>query len=226
MSKVVTKIQNKILFLMIIVILPIIFTFAVAVYIEVEKSIEESINGQLENSTLSLLNLVKTSAAVSIKNRLRAIAEKNLEIVEHYHKQYLKGNISRERMNSQIRDLLRSQKIGENGYLYTIDSKANVTFHPKKGVYGTNVLEYEFIRKQITRKNGYLEYLWKNPDEEFPRKKALYMSYYKPLDMIISAASYRSEFTDLVDYNDFRKSVLSYKFGKSGYAFVLDSEGI
>ena len=35
---------------------------------------------------------------------------------------------------------------------------------------------------------------------------------------------YRDEFIKLVNVNDFRKSILSLKFGKTGYAFVIDKD--
>ena len=75
------------------------------------------------------------------------------------------------------------------------------------------------------KKRGYLEYDWQNPDEQSARPKALYMIPFEPWDWIISVSSYREEFKGLVNVDDFKKSVLDLKFGKTGYAFVMNSEG-
>ena len=61
----------------------------------------------------------------------------------------------------------------------------------------------KFIQAQIKRKEGYLEYNWKNPEENTERPKALYMTYFQPWDWIISVSSYKSEFSKLIDVKDF-----------------------
>ena len=51
------------------------------------------------------------------------------------------------------------------------------------------------------------------------------MTYFAPWDWIISASSYRDEFSELVAVADFRESILSIKFGQTGYSFIIDSRG-
>lgn len=51
------------------------------------------------------------------------------------------------------------------------------------------------------------------------------MLYFKPWDWIIAVSSYREEFKDLVNVDDFKQSVLDLKFGKTGYAFVVNTKG-
>ncbi len=48
----------------------------------------------------------------------------------------------------------------------------------------TDISDYEFVRKQIHRKQGYIEYDWAFPDNQ-NRPKVLYMVYFKPWDWII-----------------------------------------
>ena len=170
--------------------------------------------------------MIRTSASVSIKNRLRAIAEKNLDIAEYYFNKYRSGLITRQQAMAVIEEIFMSQSIGVSGYIYCLDSKANLIFHPVEELRGTNVFEFDFVRKQIELKDGYIEYEWKNPGEKEKRPKALYMSYFKPMDLIISASTYRGEFNYLVEIEDFRESVLSYKFGSNGYAYVFDEKGV
>jgi PAS domain S-box-containing protein len=86
-------------------------------------------------------------------------------------------------------------------------------------------MDREFVREMIRLKTGYLEYEWKNPEEDVMKPKAMYMSYFAPWDWIIAVSTYREEFTHLIEISDFRKSILDMTFGKTGYAYIHDSSG-
>lgn len=194
-------------------------------YSIVRKNIEASIESELKNTTTTILNLVKTSAAVSIKNYLRAIAEKNVEIVSFYFDQYKKGYLSEKAAREMAANVLLSQTIGDSGYIYCLDSHGNVVVHPQVALLDVNVSQYDFIKEMLLEKKGYMEYDWKNPGENETRPKALYMLYFAPWDWIIAVSSYRKEFKGLVKVEDFEKSILALRFGETGYSFVLDSSG-
>ncbi len=203
-------------------------TFAVSsavVYSLVRRTVEANIESALKNSTEVIFNLVRTSAAVAIKNHLRVLAEKNRDIVEHYHAQQQQGLLSVEEAKRRATEVLLAQRIGAGGYMYCIDSLGVVRVHPVKDLRGFDVSSYDFVQEQIARKEGYLEYHWRNPGEDEPRAKAVYMTYFEPWDWIVSASAYRDEFKDLVAVNDFRQGVLSLRFAESGYAYVIDRQG-
>jgi PAS domain S-box-containing protein len=195
------------------------------IYSLVRTTIQDNIESELKNSTSTILNMVRTSVEVSIKNHLRAVAEKNREIVAHFHKMYMEGSLSQEEAKRQAEAVLLSQKIGDTGYIYCLDSNGVVLVHPKKELINRNVSDYEFVREQMARKEGYMEYEWRNPGEAESRPKALYMTYFEPWDWIVSVSSYRSEFSTLVNVDDFRDSILSLRFGETGYSFVVDGKG-
>jgi PAS domain S-box-containing protein len=194
-------------------------------YSIVQKNIETNIESELQNTTTSLLNLVKTSAAVSIKNYLRAIAEKNTEIVSFYYDQYRSGKLSESEAKNLAASVLLSQTIGESGYIYCLDSHGKVVVHPQAALLNADVSQYAFVSEMLRSKKGYIEYDWKNPGESQERPKAMYMLYFAPWDWIIAVSSYRKEFKGLVRVEDFEKSVLALRFGKTGYCFVLDGNG-
>jgi signal transduction histidine kinase len=195
------------------------------IYVYVRNNIEDRIESELTNTTAMIYNMVNTSVNVAIKNHLRAVAEKNLDILTDLYQRSLAGTISREEARKRAAEVILSQSIGASGYLYCLDSHGDVTVHPRAELIGTNLSEHAFIRQMMEKKQGYLEYEWKNPEEENFRPKALYMAYFKPWDWIIAASAYRSEFIRLVNVQDFRQSILSLKFGQSGYAFVFDRNG-
>lgn len=219
------RIQNKLL-----ISYSLVFVFSMtvgftAIYHVVRMNIERNIESELHNTTTSILNLVETSATVSIKNYLRGVAEKNSEIVQYFYNQSLSGHMDEGAAKMMASEVLLSQKIGETGYIYCLDSDGTVVVHPSKPLVSVNVSEYGFVQKMMKRKKGYLEYNWKNIDEPVARQKALYMLHFKPWDWIISVSTYRAEFQKLINVEDFKKSVLDFRFGKTGYSFVLDGKG-
>lgn len=195
------------------------------IYSLVRTSIEKNIEAELNNSTSTILNMVRTSVEVSIKNHLRAMAEGNRAIVAQFYKRYQSGELTEEEAKRRAESVLLSQKIGDTGYIYCLDSQGRVLVHPIKENINRDVSSYEFVQHQMGKKEGYVEYSWKNPGELEASQKALYMTYFAPWDWIISVSSYRREFNKLVNVDDFRDSILSLRFGKTGYSFVVDGEG-
>ncbi len=194
-------------------------------FFKIKWNLEDRIRQELNLSNQTIANMVETTATVSIKNHLKAIAEKNKEITAHFYHQFRDGKIIESDARDKAVEILLSQTVGDTGYLYCINSKGVAVVHPQAGVLGKDFSYRQFIQKQILEKEGYLEYEWKNPDETRERSKALYMSYFEPWDWIISVSSYKSEFINLIDINDFKDRISRLTFGETGYCFILNSRG-
>ncbi len=192
---------------------------------QVEATIESHIESELTNTTATILNMVETAAATSIKNHLRAVAEKNLEIVRAIYADFKDGKTTEAEAKALCRKILFSQTIGKTGYIFCASSDGIAVEHPNPGVAGKSFMERAFVHQMIEKKTGYLEYDWKNPEDERFRPKAMYMAYFEPWDWIIAVSSYREEFKELIKVDDFKESILSLKFGKGGYAYINDSQG-
>ncbi|MCP4161974.1 MAG: diguanylate cyclase [Deltaproteobacteria bacterium] len=198
---------------------------SVIIYSVVRETVENSIESELGNTTRQILNMVESATDISIKNNLRAVAEKNRDIVSYFYKEFEKGKFTEKEAKNRAIKVLLSQVIGKNGYIYCLNSKGTVKVHPSKKLIGQNLVGYPFIIKQIEKKEGYLEYDWANPDEVKQRSKALYMTYFEKWDWIISASSYREEFKELVNIDDFSPYIRSLTFGETGYTYVINSKG-
>jgi len=219
------RIRHKLLFSYSLVLILTISMGSTFIYFFVREKLTAGLESELNNTTTAILNLVKTSVAVSIKNHLRAVAEKNIEIIQHFYDQQQKGILSESEAKERASEILLTQTIGDSGYIYCLDSDGTVTVHPQTSLIGTNVSDFAFVQKQLALKKGYVEYEWKNPGETVSRPKALYMQYFEPWDWIVSASSYRNEFMTLVNVEDFEKSVLDLRFGETGYSFAFDGAG-
>jgi PAS domain S-box-containing protein len=206
-------------------LLPVLFFLAITVQFILIPSMRQSVKQDLTNSTRLLTSSIRAGAAVTIRNHLKAIAEKNREIAAQHISLVDQGVLSKEEAVDRLKAIFLSQRIGSSGYIYCLDHNGIVVVHPNKEVENTDTTRFNFIREQLKRKEGYLEYDWRNPGEKSPRSKALYMVYFEPLDWIISVSSYSSEFYELLDPKDFRDTVSSLQFGESGYAYIFNQEG-
>lgn len=187
--------------------------------------INKSIEKQLMDQADRIKDSVDIAADTSIRNHLRTIAETNLELCQFYYQRAQRGIITEKEAQETVKQLFSSQKIGKSGYIYVVNSQGILQHHSQSSLLGTDISNYNFVKEQIRLKNGYIEYDWKNPDEQTERPKSLYMSYFKPWDWIISASSYREEFAQLINIQDFKLKILAIKFGESGYITVLDEQG-
>ncbi|HCY88474.1 MAG TPA: diguanylate cyclase [Desulfobacteraceae bacterium] len=199
-------------------------SFSILFY-TIQSDLEQRIKNELNVSNQVITDMVETAATVSIKNHLRAIAEKNLEIIRWIYQTAQINGIGESEARKQAVEVLASQTIGKTGYIYCIDSNGIAVVHPVAGVRGKDFSYREFIQSQISKKQGYLEYDWKNPNETSRRPKALYMVYFEPWDWIISVSSYKSEFSSLISIDDFREQIETLTFGETGYSYIVDTKG-
>jgi diguanylate cyclase (GGDEF)-like protein len=199
---------------------------SLVIYSLIRTTLEQNIETELKNSTQAILGMVKTAIDASTRNHLRAISEKNRDIITHFYQQYQSGEISEKEAKEKAGIIILSQLIGKSGYIYCINSYGIIQVHPEKNLINTDLSDNEFIQLQKKQKEGYIEYDWANPGETGKRPKALYMNYFEPWDWIISVSSYRDEFKDFISVDDFRDNILSIKFGKTGYPYVMDSKGL
>ncbi len=218
-------IRYKLLFIYSSCFVVIMSMSSLIIYSIVKQNVEANIESELKNSTSAIHNTIKTAVSVSIKNRLRGVAEKNYEIIKHLYDLSEQGRISsREAMDSAA-DIILSQSIGISGYICILDGQGSIVKHPKKSLEGLDISDHRFVQEMIAIKNGYIEYEWQNPGDEHPRPKALYLNYFKPWNWMITVSSYRKEFLKLVHIDDFKEGILNLKFGKTGYSYVMDTKG-
>jgi diguanylate cyclase (GGDEF)-like protein/PAS domain S-box-containing protein len=191
----------------------------------VHDIIEKNVVNHLAASTKAIRTNITTAVDVSIRNHLRAIAEKNHDILIELHRKSVSGEFTMAQAKKHAEEILLSQTIGETGYIYAITSTGTLEVHPVEEMKGTNISPHWLAIRQKEEKKGYLEYEWQNPGENRERAKALYMTYFEPWDWIISASSYREEFLSLLEIDDFRKGIESFRFGDSGFAYIISGQG-
>lgn len=196
-----------------------------AIDLLVRPIVQENIVKDLTVSLRSIQNTIDTAVKVSILNYLQGIGEKNVDILAQLQKDVDSGQMDLFHAKQLAEKILLSQTIGNTGYIYALTSDGIAAVHPVKEMKNQTFSQYEFIQKQMSVKQGYIEYNWKNPGEIKERPKALYMSYFKPWDWIVSVSSYREEFISLFDVKNIRSDILSFRLGHSGSSFIIDGDG-
>ncbi|MDC7224853.1 MAG: EAL domain-containing protein [Spirochaetales bacterium] len=190
-------------------------------YRERQKDLER----ELENVNSMVLEIIMLQVRRIAGNQLREDAHVVRSVVDFLYREGKEKGLSDGEIRARAAEYLSRRRIGLSGYFYVLDSSGSLQVHPHRELEGNSLLEYDFIRSQVKRKEGYLEYLWKNPGEAQAREKALYMTYFEPLDWIISASAYRDEFVSVVPIEEVRESWKSIPVGNGGYPFLLDREG-
>ena len=195
-------------------------------YSLIDGVISRHLDEDLAKTVKGIRRTVETSAILSSRSYLQAVAEQHLQTVNIHYIRSLSRQISNEKAQQESRSRVLAKTIGSSGYTYIIDSHGVLQTHPVSSLQGTDISEWKFVKEQINRKKGFLEYEWKNPGEAKARKKVLYMDYFAPWDWIISVSAYKDELAQLVNPKDFRDDILSMKIAEHGYPFVIDENGL
>ena len=195
------------------------------VYVAAGRIMRKMATGELTNLVETGTSIVNQSSHHAIINFLRGRVESSRELVAHFYDEFKLGHMTEAEAKQKATEVILAQRIGDSGYIYCLDSHGILRVHPKALLVGQDMSRHSLVERQVSRKEGYIEYQWQNPDEDKPRPKALYETYFGPWDWIISASSYREEFKGLVRADDFREDLMAIKIGQTGYILMIDTEG-
>lgn len=118
-----------------------------------------------------------------------------------------------EERTPSLRTGLLSEKVGETGYIYTMNSQGILQIHPAQE--GADLSGHAFAKEMMAKapslgagEIGWIYYDWINKDlgETEPRTKIVAYAYFPEWDWIIGVGSYLEEFTAPV--NSVRNAIL------------------
>ncbi|MCM2359878.1 MAG: cache domain-containing protein [Geobacteraceae bacterium] len=99
---------------------------------------------------------------------------------------------------AELKEKIKSKKVGKTGYIFCMDSRGNFTVHPTgegKNFYDAKDSDgFPFIREMCDKKKGWIRYPWRNPGDREPRLKIVRYEYFQPWDWIVAVGSYEDEF--------------------------------
>jgi len=216
-------IRSRLLYGYLLIFLLVILIGNSIIYLFVRSTINDDIAGELSNSARANQLMIKTVISSSIIDRLRVVAERNLEIIIGIYQEDLKEADAKKRAAR----ILASQSIGKTGFLYAVNSNGDVQAHPDSAFIGKNIALENHLGQTTQPKYGY--HLGHGSKDQqtthWTSGKAHYRTYFGPWDWIISAALSQDDFSSHLDLDELRKSILANQFGETGFSFVMDTRG-
>jgi len=225
------KLQNKFSLTTSITVIIVFAAFGIGLFLFFKQTLKTNISEQLHNTTSMFKDEIQIGIDNSIKSHLRTLSHNQLRLAEYLYEQSQSDVITEEEAYTQFREIILDKeygKVGKTGYLAGVSASGILTIHPKsEGADITGTVFWPKVKNILNSdsQEGYFTYNWKNKGEEKAREKAGYITYFKPWDLIVWASSYTAEFTNMINVSDFRKEILSKSIGKTGYAYVMDSNG-
>lgn len=221
-------IRAKILLMVVSIIIFASLLFLVASSFIMVNRTEQQVKNEILNTTTSVTQMLENTLKMSIRNSLRFSAEQNKQVAEYYYNQYKIGAITEEEAWNRFKEVLFSQKVGSTGYMYAANSKGIAVMHPVPGVEGKDFSGMEFVENMKVKPVQFQTYMWKNPNETVEREKSQYSEYVEAWDLIIVAASYTEEFSEMLDKEALVKVLrdANLRFAKTGYIALFDPDGV
>lgn len=204
--------------------LVVLFIFMGVIYLSVRQSILTSVDQSLNTQIDSIRTTIETTAHASVKNYFRARAWASIDVVEACYNKYLAGEMTEEEAKRQATAYISSQRIGKNGYAALISDEAKVVYHPFEKE-GTDISGYPFVLEALKQKESYIEYEWKNPQDQKLKPKSLYSVKFEPWHWCVAITGYNDELGTLVSVSDFEDNILAIPFGETGYPVVIGFDG-
>ena len=103
-----------------------------------------------------------------------------------------------------LRDLLSPIKINKSGYFFLFDENIKVLIHPEfQGIDGRDLVNSKgesILELLKASKDGYLNYLWKNPSEKKERLKYAFIDKLEGYNWYLVVSGYLSEVYQPIAY--------------------------
>ena len=223
----VLKLRNKILLYFGTYTFIYILVFLLILSSVIERSLLYSARRDLRVQIESVYSAAESLIETAISNYLRAVLDLNMSYLEELNAEVESGNLSLERAKQLFQDYVIGQKIGESGYVVAIEEKGDQTIleiHPY--LKGEDAGSTEAGKIWLSRKNGYSYYNWRNPGDDSDRKKVAYLRSFEPWNWILGATTFEDELHQLVNIEDLRGILTSFKIKENGYFYLMDSDFI
>ncbi len=211
---------------MALIILAVLATMGITLGVLLKKNLEQSVVKELDSLMDMTVSLVNASAHASAENFLRGRAESGRLLCQMQEERVKRGEITHEEAVATVKNILLDPTfgaIGSDGYIAAVDEFGTFAMHPFNE--GQNASHYDFMKEVLEKKNGYIEYLWKNEGETEERAKAGYVAHFEPWNIIIWASAYKEDFKSLIDIRSMRDDLLAVTIGETGYPYILDPSG-
>lgn len=194
-------------------------------YFAVEKTLHKNAREELQVMTESVNAAAGIMLNTAIRNYLHGVVEHYLADLQDLYRQQQSGLLTEQEAKDKFQESALSYSFDHDGYVVALrpeDTKIIIDIHPY--VRGSDCSFSDVCQNWADQKNGFSEYLWKNPNDESAREKVSSFRYFEPWDWVVGVTSYKDEFTQLVEVEDLKPLIESFKVLERGYFFVMDHD--
>lgn len=175
------------------------------------------------------------------KKSIRNISFIAYNIINNYYKMYENGILSKNEVLKYAFETISQIEYGhEDDYIFILDKKGTLVFHPDKKYYNENVYNRkdaigksfirEIIENSMVSKETYTKYSWEKLNSSFVSEKIVHSVYFEPFELIISSGVYVENIKkELVKekknvIKELEPLLKSIVLGEKGYIFILNGE--
>jgi len=177
-------------------------------------------------SNASIFHNIEGLIAKSVRDHIKLENEKLISMAGMYSDLAAEGIITHDEALAKVISKISHQKIGESGYSYAVNSRGIMVAHPVKQFIGKDFSNDPIVGNQHQKGEGFLDYQWQNPGEKVKRNKTLYLTTYKPLDLVISTTAYVDDPTiSSIRIEDVRQFLLNSPGIENSNTSLLNGEG-
>lgn len=207
MNKIFFKISA--LFAAIIIIYVLFITFIISPKItnyllEIEKRQAKTQLNRISTILEERENYIKSFQYIRLSEsraEIKRTAKIAYNIMSKMHKLYKEGKVSKEEALSTAYNLILKIEYGhEDDYLYVLDRKGTLIFHPDKRFHKKNIYYQadangrlfvpDIVKNSVENKFTYTRYSWTKLNSDFISEKIVYSIYFEPFDLIVNAGVY------------------------------------
>jgi len=203
----------------------VVLVFMTVNYFIVEKTLHDNAREELRVMTESVNASAEIMLDTAIRNYLNGVVEHYLSDLNDLYQKQQAGVLTEQQAKNLFQQFTLTHTFGKDGYVVALRSEGArimIDIHPHSR--GTDCAFNQGCQEWITQKNGFNEYVWQNPSDKTAREKVGCFRYFEPWDWVVGVTSYKDEFTQLVDSEDLRPLIESFKVLDRGYFFVMDSD--
>ncbi|MFV0577000.1 MAG: diguanylate cyclase domain-containing protein [Vibrio sp.] len=201
-------------------IITIAIGYTITQFYNVEERLQDTTDTIFHKAVDASYDIVDTTVNESLKSYLQGITFSIQQVIKVTQDKKL--HLDNVRVQKALDELIKDTHIGKSGYVTILNSSGVYTYHPY--LKNHDVSEVKVVQKQLKSATAFVEYPWRNPDDYKTRLKVAYSEKLSD-GSVVSASVYKDEMLSLVNKEALKEKLKHYNFGKTGYVYIVDSDG-
>ncbi len=203
------------------------------VYLKTQKELANYVQVTLH----TIDSFYKRSSKEKVKFEVKTHLEEQMFLLFSAIKQQYKAHkniMSEEELKTDIKELIKAMRYGENGYFWINDLDAKMIMHPiQTSLNNKNLFSFrdkngkkifkEFVKIAKEKEEGFLSYVWPKPGFEEAQEKVSFVKLFKEFSWVIGTGEYIEDVSERLK-EEAIKTISQIRYGVNGYFWINTSE--